>query len=36
MAKRDPGGWGVLEVPLIKRDEDGLMAAEADGERHLP
>lgn len=27
---------GVVEVPRIKRDGDGLMAAEADGESHLP
>ena len=30
-AEEGPGGWGVVELPLIKRDGDGLMTLEADG-----
>lgn len=33
---QEAGGLGVVEGAPIKRDGDGLMTAEADGESHLP
>lgn len=36
MVKGVQQGMGVVGVPPIKRDGDGLMTAEADGESHLP